>query len=165
MNGGQEIIIIAAMSANRVIGKDNALPWSLKEDMAHFRELTRGWPCVMGRRTWESLPRRPLPGRLNIVISGSMPDSGTERDAATIFPSLPAALEHCAAYQKIFICGGASIYRQALPLANKIELTVIYEQYEGDTFFPEIDPALWAKTGSKDFDNFSFISYTKKNNI
>jgi dihydrofolate reductase len=165
MNAGQEIIIIAAMAANRVIGKDNALPWSLKEDMAHFRELTRGWPCVMGRKTWESLPRRPLPGRPNIVISGSMQDSGAAGGEAAIFPSLPAALEHCAAYQKIFICGGASIYRQALPLANRIELTVIHQPYAGDTFFLEIDSSLWEKTGSKDFDTFSFVSYTKKNNI
>jgi dihydrofolate reductase len=68
----QEIIIIAAMAENRVIGKNNLIPWSIKEDMAHFRELTRGWPCIMGRKTWESLPKKPLPGRLNIVISGTM---------------------------------------------------------------------------------------------
>ena len=73
-----DIIIIAAMSENRVIGKDNALPWSLKEDMSRFRELTRGWPCVMGRKTWESLPKRPLPGRPNIVISRSLPSIRTE---------------------------------------------------------------------------------------
>ena len=155
----QEIIIIAAMAENRVIGKNNALPWSLKADMARFKELTMGWPCIMGRKTWESLPKRPLPGRLNIVISRSL--AAGAAPGATVLPSLQEAIQHCTGHQKVFICGGASIYREALVLANKIELTVIHQQYEGDAFFPEIDTALWAKTGSADFDGFSFISYSK----
>jgi len=159
----QEIIIIAAMAENRVIGIDGKLPWSNSEDMAHFRELTKGWPCIMGRKTWESLPRRPLPGRLNIVVSKTL-----TRDMAgaevKIFPSLPEAIQSCASYGKVFICGGAAIYREAFPLATKIELTVIHEQHEGDVFFPEIDPAVWIKTNSTDFDTLSFYSYTKKNN-
>jgi len=68
----QEIIIIVAMAENRVIGRDNAMPWSIKGNLAHFKEMTMGWPCIMGRKTWESLPKKPLPGRLNIVISGTM---------------------------------------------------------------------------------------------
>jgi dihydrofolate reductase len=154
-----EIIIIAAMAENRVIGKNNALLWSLKEDMAHFKELTTGWPCVMGRKTWESLPRRPLPGRPNVIISRSL--SADAAPGAAVFSSLQEAVQHCADYQKIFICGGASIYREALTLAHKIELTVIHRHYEGDAFFPEIDSALWTKTGAVDFDEFSFISYEK----
>ena len=154
-----EIIIIAAMAENRVIGKNNTLPWSLKADMARFKELTLGWPCVMGRKTWESLPKRPLPGRPNIVISRSLP--AEDAPGVTVVPSLQAAIQHCADYAKIFICGGASIYREALPLANTIKLTVIHRQYDGDTFFPEIDEACWAKTAVTDFDDFSFISYTK----
>jgi dihydrofolate reductase len=154
----QEIIIIAAMAENRVIGKGNALPWSLKADMAHFKELTFGWPCVMGRKTWESLPVRPLPGRLNIVVSGTMRETGPD---VKVFSSLPAAIEHCSAYSKIFICGGASIYREALPLADRIELTLIRQNYGGDAFFPEIDAARWTQTDSLDFDTFSFVSYTK----
>jgi dihydrofolate reductase len=156
----QEIIIIAAMAENRVIGRDNALPWSLKEDMARFRELTNGWPCIMGRKTWESLPKRPLPGRLNIVISRSL--AAEAAHGAIVFPSLRRAIRYCAEYAKIFICGGASIYYEALGLANRIELTVIHSQYEGDAFFPGIDDALWIKTGAVDFDGFSFISYSKK---
>jgi dihydrofolate reductase len=162
--GSGEIIIIAAISENNVIGKDNAIPWSIKEDLAHFRELTKGWPCIMGRKTWESLPKRPLPGRLNIIVSGSMKEPGpcsTESIDVKICPSLSAAIEHCAEYQKIYICGGAAIYREAIPLANKIELTLIHQRYEGDVFFPEIDPALWKKTKSVVFDDFSFISYIK----
>jgi len=156
-----EIIIIAAMAENRVIGKNNALPWSLKADMAHFKELTTGWPCVMGRKTWESLPKRPLPGRPNIIVSRSLPAEAAPQ--AAVFPSLREAVQHCADYQKIFICGGASIYREALAIAHKIELTVIHQQYEGDAFFPEIDPAQWTKTSAVDFDGFSFVSYEKGN--
>jgi dihydrofolate reductase len=154
-----EIIIIAAMAENRVIGRNNALPWSLKADMARFRELTARWPCVMGRRTWESLPRRPLPGRLNVIVSRTMDDA--DAPDVKVFPSLPAAVAYCAEYEKIFICGGESIYREALALADTIELTVIHRRYEGDAFFPEIDPALWTKTASEDFDTHSFVRYTK----
>jgi dihydrofolate reductase len=154
-----EIIIIAAMAENRVIGKGNALPWSLKADMAHFKELTMGWPCVMGRKTWESLPKRPLPGRVNIVISRSL--SAEAAAGAAVVSSLQEAIQHCAGHEKIFICGGASIYRESLALADKIELTVVHRQYEGDAFFPEIDAALWTKTGTIDFDEFSFISYSR----
>jgi dihydrofolate reductase len=155
-----EIIIIAAMAENRVIGKGNALPWSLKADMAHFKELTMGWPCVMGRKTWESLPKRPLPGRLNVVISRSL--AAGDAPDAVVLPSLQDAIQHCAGHEKIFICGGASIYREALALADAIELTVIRQQYEGDAFFPEINTALWIKTGAIDFDDYSFISYSRK---
>ena len=154
-----DIIIIAAMAENRVIGKDNALPWSLKEDMAHFTKMTMGWPCIMGRKTWESLPKRPLPGRLNIVISRSL--SAGEAAGATVLSSLQEAIRHCAGHEKIFICGGSSIYREALAFANKIELTVINKQYEGDVFFPPIDPQQWEKSNTRDFDGFSFISYCK----
>jgi len=152
-----DIIIIAAMSENRVIGINNALPWSLKADMEHFKKLTLGWPCVMGRKTWESLPKRPLPGRINIVISRSL----NAVTGAKVFPSLKDAVGHCAGYEKIFICGGASVYAEALGLANRIELTVIHKQYEGDAFFPEIDPSGWQITNTEDFDGFSFISYNK----
>jgi dihydrofolate reductase len=123
--------------------------------MDHFRKLTRGWPCVMGRKTWESLPKRPLPGRLNAVVSRTL----EVIPEAEVFPSLQAAIQRCASYAKIFICGGATIYREALPLADKIELTVIRQNHEGDAFFPEIDPAVWEKTDTEDFDIFSFVSY------
>src|SRR5215470_18701707 len=97
-----EIIIIAAMAENRVIGKNNTLPWSLKEDMAHFKELTLGWPCIMGRKTWESLPKRPLPGRPNIVVSRTLPAEAVP--GAAVFPSLQKAVESCTGYEKVYIC-------------------------------------------------------------
>jgi dihydrofolate reductase len=154
----REIIVIAAMAENRVIGRENRMPWSLKEDMAHFKELTMGWPCIMGRKTWESLPKKPLPERPNIIVSKTMSEAPPE---TKVFPSLSAAIENCAAYKKIFIIGGESIYKQALPLANKIELTLIKGNYEGDTFFPEIDSACWTMTNTVSFDTYSFLTYTK----
>jgi dihydrofolate reductase len=158
MENRQDLIIIAAMAENRVIGRDNALPWAIREDLLHFKELTMGCPCIMGRKTWDSLPRRPLPGRVNIVISASMKG---EPEGARVFSSLPGALDFCAAYPKVFICGGASVYREALRYANKIELTVVRGQYEGDAFFPEIDPRIWEQTGALDCAICSFVSYTK----
>jgi dihydrofolate reductase len=160
-NLSQEIIIIAAMSENKVIGKDNALPWSIKEDMAHFKKLTKGWPCVMGRKTWESLPTKPLPWRLNVIVSQTMKVDGSFPQDVKIFPSLSAAVENCSGFEKIFIIGGETIYKQALDLADKIELTVIHKQYDGDAFFPEIDTNCWQQTNTEDFDTFSFITYTK----
>jgi dihydrofolate reductase len=158
MEKQQDIIIIAAMSENRVIGRDKGLPWSIREDMLHFKELTEGFPCIMGRKTWESLPRRPLPRRPNIIISGSMKEAP---EGARVFPSLPDAIAFCAAYPRVFICGGASVYREALGYANKMELTVIRGHYEGDAFFPAVDPAVWEQTGAVEFGMGVFISYNR----
>jgi len=160
-----ETTIIVAMSENRVIGRDNALPWAAMADMAEFRKadlgrfkkMTVGHPCIMGRKTWESLPRRPLPERPNIVVSRSMEAA----PGATVLRSLPEAIRHCEGQEKVFVCGGASIYQEALALADRIELTLIRRRFDGDVFFPEIDPALWRETGAADFDGFSFISYSR----
>ncbi|MDR1655691.1 MAG: dihydrofolate reductase [Treponema sp.] len=153
-----EIIIIAAMAKNRIIGRDSRLPWSIGEDMKHFRELTRGWPCIMGRKTWESLPKKPLPGRPNIVVSKTL-DRGSE---AAVFPSLEEALEHCKDSAKIYICGGGMIYREAMEYADAIELTLIHAEYEGDAFFPEIFSSLWEEDEREDYEKFSFIRYRRR---
>jgi dihydrofolate reductase len=152
-----KIIIIAAMAENRIIGRDSRLPWSISEDMKRFRELTRGWPCVMGRKTWESLPKKPLPGRPNIVVSKTLARPG----GASVFPSLEDALEHCKDFAKVYICGGGMIYREAMEYADSIELTLIHAEYEGDAFFPEIDPSLWEEEEREDHEKFSFIRYRK----
>jgi len=162
----QEIIIIAAMAENRVIGKDNAMPWSIKGNLAHFKETTMGWPCIMGRKTWESLPKKPLPGRLNIIISNTLQISSSLADLAEplnliTFSSLTSAIKHCASYEKIFICGGESIYSQAMPFATKIDLTLIPGDYDGDTFFPEIDETCWTKTKTNQYEKFSIITYQR----
>ncbi|MDR0876436.1 MAG: dihydrofolate reductase [Treponema sp.] len=155
-----EIIIIAAMSGNGAIGKDNALPWSIKEDIIHFKKLTSGFPCIMGRKTWESLPRKPLPGRLKIIISSTLKIDAAEN--VKVCSTLDEGIALCGNAEKIFICGGAMVYNEAVKIADKIELTLVHKTYDGDAFFPKIDPALWEKTDSTDTDIFSFITYTKK---
>jgi dihydrofolate reductase len=155
-----EIIIIAAMSKNGTIGKNNALPWSIKEDMIHFKKLTSGFPCIMGRKTWESLPRKPLPGRLNIIISSTLKIDAAEN--VKVCSTLDEGIAFCGNAEKIFICGGAQVYKEAIKIAGKIELTLVHKIYEGDAFFPEIDTAIWEKTASIDNGLFSFITYTKR---
>ena len=112
----------------------------------------------MGRMTWESLPKKPLPGRPNIIISKTM----SEYPNVKFFSTLISAVEYCCDYEKIFICGGESIYTQALPLAGKIDLTLIPGNYDGDAFFPEIDNACWKKNNTVNFDNYSIITYIKR---
>jgi dihydrofolate reductase len=134
-----ELVLIAAVARNGVIGRDGALPWHLAADMQHFRELTRDCPVVMGRRTWDSLsPRyRPLPGRSNIVVSRR---PGWTAEGAQAAPSLQAALRlaqlRLGASKRVFVIGGAQLYREALPLADALELTEVQADVAGDTQFP-----------------------------
>ena len=172
----QDIIIIAAMAENRVIGRNNEMPWSIKGNLAHFKKMTMGWPCIMGRKTWESLPVKPLPGRLNIIISNTMTEESQNSSShissvssvppcfcVKIFDTISSAIEFCADYEKIFICGGESIYKQVMPLATKIDLSLIPGHYDGDTFFPEIDDTSWEKTAIIYHDNFSVNTYNRIN--
>ena len=162
-----QIIIIAAVADNGIIGRNNALPWFVREDLVRFKKLTLGFPCIMGRKTWESLPRRPLPGRLNVVLSSGMDaaNSGAAgiRAAETkICAGLEEAFGVCGDYGKIFICGGASVYREALPYADCIELTRIHGVYEGDACFPVINPGEWRESAAEDHGAFSFITLVRK---
>jgi dihydrofolate reductase len=156
------IISIAAMSENRVIGKNGQLPWRIPEDMKHFKDLTMGHPVIMGRKTWESIPEkfRPLPGRTNIVITRQadyvVPEdvivSSSVESALKIFPS-----EH------IYIIGGAEIYAAAMPHVDKIEMTYVKQTIEGEglTYFPEMDPSQWKEFKREDHDGFSFVTYER----
>ena len=157
--------LIFARAANGVIGRDNTIPWRLPEDMAHFKRLTLGWPVIMGRKTWDSLPPkfRPLPGRANIVITRQpdWKDSGAETAA-----SLADALALCAASDEVWIIGGAQIYAQAMPLAERIEVTEIAENIEGDAYAPPLGPE-WRETAREDHVaangmKFSFVTYQNK---
>jgi dihydrofolate reductase len=141
-----EIIIISALTyKNRVIGKNGKLPWpTIPEDAQRFRDLTIGHAVIMGRKTWEfDVEKRPLSERYNVVIANSIPANETDTFQAkypsslTFVNSLPDALLQVESYEKVFIVGGASIYSQSLSLANTWELTIIEQEYEGDTFFPE----------------------------
>jgi dihydrofolate reductase len=155
----KDIIIIVAMSENRVIGKEGKLLWSIKEDMLHFKKLTTGFPCIMGRKTYESIPNRPLPNRENLIISSNLTyNSG----GAKVFNTITSAIDHCKDHNKVFICGGGTIYKEAIKFANKIELTLIQGAYEGDTYFPEIDNKHWIETAVIKHGGFSFITLSRR---
>lgn len=138
--------LIWAEATGGVIGRDNALPWHLPEDMRHFKALTMGKPCIMGRHTWESLPEkfRPLPGRLNIVVSRS---ADFDAPGAVVVPSVETALK-LEGNEKMVI-GGAMLYASALPLADRIYLTQIHADFEGDAHAPKIGPE-WREVARED---------------
>lgn len=158
------INMIFARAANGVIGKDNAMPWHLPEDMARFKRLTQGWPVIMGRKTWDSLPARfrPLPGRTNVVITRQ---TGWQQPGALTATSLTDALALCAPSEEVWIMGGAQIYAQAEPLADRIEVTEIAQDFEGDAFAPPLGPE-WIEAARENHVassglKFSFITYQK----
>ncbi len=136
------VSIIVARAANGVIGDKGQLPWHLSSDLKRFKALTMGHPIIMGRKTWESIGR-PLPGRHNIVVTRQCDFTAP---SATVVNSLDAALEACASEDEVFVIGGAQLYAQALPIAQRLYLTEIAKEYAGDTVFPEHDVALWHET-------------------
>ena len=161
-----EIVIIVAVAQNRVIGKDNRLLWNIPEDMARFKALTSGHTVLMGRKTWESLPPRfrPLPGRRNIVISRQ---TDYAAPGAELAHSLDSALALAASDETVFIIGGAEIYRQTLPLAERLEITEVELSPEGDSWFPEIPADEWqvaTKTApsANGGTGFSFLTYRRR---
>ena len=155
-----EIVIIAAVAKNRVIGKDNTLIWNIPEDMAHFKALTSGQTVIMGRKTWESLPPRfrPLPGRRNIVISRQ---ADFAAPGAELAASLEAALQLAAQAETAFIIGGEQIYRQAMDVADRLEITEVDLEPEGDAWFPAIDPNRWRVDQKAEYPGFAFITYRR----
>jgi dihydrofolate reductase len=166
--------LIYARAANGVIGKDNAMPWHLPEDLAHFKALTQGHPVIMGRKTWDSLPPRfrPLPGRTNIVVTRQadwQPDTQADpANTATVrAASLEAALEEAARHgSSVWVMGGAQIYAQALPLAQRVEVTIIHQDFEGDAHAPTLGEE-WVEATRSDHVSakglaYSFVSYTRR---
>ncbi len=156
-----EIVIIAAVARNRVIGKDNQLLWNIPEDMAHFKALTAGHPVIMGRKTWESLPPRfrPLPGRRNIVISRQ---ADYVAPGAEVADSLEIALKMASTVALAFVIGGEQIYRQAMAVADRLEITEVELEPEGDAWFPEIATVDWEKTAKTEGAGFSFVTYRRR---
>lgn len=136
------LVLVAAMGRNRVIGVDGRMPWHLPADLAHFKQLTLGHPVLMGRRTFESIGRA-LPGRRNIVLSRTLDDApaGTE-----IAGSLDQALEMVDSARPVMVIGGGELYRQALPRAGAMELTLVDAAPGGDTRFPDWDATAWVVT-------------------
>ena len=160
--------LIFARAANGVIGNNNTLPWHLPEDMAHFKRTTLGCPVIMGRKTWDSLPPkfRPLPGRLNIVVT-RQPD--WQATGALTAHSLKQACELCPADSEAWVIGGADIYAQALPLASTAVVTEIDIDFDGDAYAPTFGPE-WAETSRERLDSikgfsFSFVTYCKHSGV
>jgi dihydrofolate reductase len=165
-----DIIIIAAVAENGVIGRGNALPWRLKSDMAHFRNLTMGKPVVLGRKTYASIGE-PLAGRTTIVISR---DENFSAPGIAVAPNFASALAtaHGDALRRnaaaIIVAGGADIYGQALPLATRLVITEVHKRVDGDARFPAIDAKLWReiarseqKPGPQDEAGFAFVVYER----
>ena len=152
------LVLIAAVARNRVIGCDNRLIWHLPEDMAHFKAVTLGQTVLMGRKTWESLPSRfrPLPGRRNIVLSRAADYAvpGAER-----YASWPEALAKMKEDETVFVIGGAEIYTQAMAWASRLILTEIEGEPVGDALFPEVDFKVWMETGREQRISASGLAY------
>lgn len=156
------IAAIAAMSQNRVIGKDNDLPWRLPEDLKRFHALTNGGVVLMGRKNYESIPPhfRPLSNRRNIVITR---DATWKEEGVEVFLDLEQALDTLRkeSLEFLWIIGGGEIYRQTLPYWNEVFLTIIHRDYAGDVFFPEFEEN-FESDEIEERDCFSYVHYTRK---
>jgi dihydrofolate reductase len=136
------LTLIVARARNGVIGKANAIPWKIPGEQAYFKRVTMGHPIVMGRKTWESIGR-PLPGRRSIVVTRNTAFAAA---GAEVVASLEAALSLCADAPEVFVIGGAELYRVALPHADRLLITEIDHDFQGDTFFPAPDPGQWRES-------------------
>ena len=165
-----DIVILAAVAENGVIGRGNALPWRLKSDMQHFRTVTTGKPVVMGRKTYLSIGK-PLKGRTTIVVSR---DPAFAAAGVLVAPNFDAALAAARGdalrrgCDEIIVAGGAAIYVQALPLAARLLITEVHERVDGDAYFPAIDPKIWREVArserqpaADDEVAFAFVSYAR----
>ncbi len=155
MTDNTRLSLIVAMTPERVIGRDNGLPWHLSADLKHFKATTMGKPVVMGRKTFESIGRA-LPGRHNIVIT-SNPDFLAE--GITSVPSLDAATQAAGDVAEIMIIGGAQLYAAALPMADRLYLTCVQANIDGDTFFPEVDWSHWRQVQRSATESSEDIRY------
>ena len=160
----QKITLIAACADNGCIGIDNTMPWHLPEDFVFFKQYTLEKPVVMGRKTWESLPKKPLPGRRNIVITRQADYAAAGAEQAE---SLEAALHMYADAPEIIIMGGAQIYAQAMPLATDLRITEVKLQVAGDAFFPKVDEADWCEVArepcmSSKGTAYAFVHYLRR---
>jgi dihydrofolate reductase len=159
------LCLVLAMSDNGVIGSKGGIPWHISDDLRRFKTLTMGKPILMGRRTWQSLPRRPLPGRTNIVITR---DRTFVAVGALVAGSLEEALDKAQTDdQEVMIVGGADIYRLALPLATRVYLTEVHAEFAGDVFLEKFGPEGWQEISreegaNKDGLRYSFVTLERR---
>lgn len=142
------ISIIVAISDDNGIGRNNDLLWNIPEDLKRFKRLTMGKMIIMGKKTWESLPKKPLPGRTNVVIT-DVP--GEKIENAVMAYSIEEAASKCTGNDEAFIIGGGSIYRQFLPLADRLYITHVHKTTPADIYFPRIDKNLWKIVSSEEY--------------
>ena len=148
------VILIAAVGRNGVIGRDNDLPWRIREDLQHFKQLTLGHTLVMGRKTYDSIGR-PLPGRRTVVVT-RQPDWSA--DGVEVVHTLEEGLKH---EGDLYVAGGGEIYRLALPYADRLELTEVDQSPTGDATFPDLDPADWTEISRDPHDGFAFVTFRR----
>ena len=160
------ISIIVAIAENNAIGKDNKLLWHLPDDLKRFKRLTSGHPVIMGKKTFESLPIKPLPNRTNIVLS-DIPDD--KIDGCVMAYSIDDALSKCPEGEECFVMGGGMVYNQFLEIADRLYITFIHKYFDADTFFPEVNYNEWELIEQEDFSpsekcdfSFSYLTYVKK---
>ena len=156
------IYLIAAVAKNGVIGKENALPWYIPEDLKRFKELTTGHTVLMGRKTFESIMKRnnkPLPNRTNVVITRDVNFKAPE--GAAVYNNLEEAFKKLKG-QDIYVIGGGQIYKQTIDKADVLYITHVDKDIEGDVYFPEIDPHKWQKVEEEKHEGYSFARYTRK---
>lgn len=161
------VSIIAIVAANGVIGRDNTLPWHMSTDLKRFKALTMGHNMIMGRKTWDSIGRRALPGRPHIIVTRNPSDIDGVQTARSVDEAL--AMARAAGDHEPFICGGAEIYRQSLHRATRMYITQIHAEVAGDTYFPEFDDVNeWKLVDREDFEAdekndypFSFLTYER----
>jgi len=146
VSGDVIIAIVVAMAENRVIGRDNRLPWHLPADLRHFKQVTVGKPVLMGRKTYESIGR-PLPERTNIVVTR---DRSYEAPGCVVVHSINSALEAAGGHEEVMVIGGTDFYWQLLPKADRIYLTLVHAKFEGDALFPELDEHEWREIDRMD---------------
>ncbi len=161
-----EVTIYVAIAENGLIGHNNVLPWRLSSDLKRFKVDTMGKPIVMGRKTWEGLPKRPLPERLNIVVTCN---KDFRAEGAEVVYSLQDAITLATVrgrwmpgVESICVIGGGEIYRQMLPLADQLRVTHVMASPDGDTCFPEIDPNIWVIESSEDFPSYETDSHATR---
>ncbi len=160
------ISIIVAVAENNVIGNNNDLIWHISEDLKRFKKLTSGHPIIMGRKTYESLPVKPLPGRRNIIVSTQ---KNVHFEGAVTVNSFSEALKQCDSDDEAFICGGATIYKHFLNHAQFLYLTKVHREFEGDTYFPAFDLNNWQLIEQSERKNdlnsnleYTFLTYKLK---
>jgi len=167
MEKGRRIVsIIVAVSDDWGIGKDNELLWNISEDLKRFKRLTTGKSIIMGKKTWESLPRKPLPNRRNIVLT-DVPSECI--DCSITAYSIEDALGKCPDNEEVFIIGGGSVYRQFMTIADRLYITHVHRNSPADVYFPVIDPGIWKVVSKEDFPEseinpvpYTYVIYERK---